>query len=56
MHQYNIKTITSLNSNLAKFEGIVLGEVQKEFRGLKLQGLRKQKSVLYDVKGGLGRG
>lgn len=51
-HEYSLETETSLPSG--KFDALVLGVAHKEFLDIDLSELRKEKSVLYDVKGILG--
>lgn len=48
-HEY--KLVTSRNLPAQKFDAIVLGVAHKEFLNLNLDVLRKEHSVLYDVKG-----
>ena len=52
MHEYGLETTKELPSN--QFDAIVLGVAHKEFISLDLTILRKEISVLYDVKGVLG--
>ena len=40
---------------IKKFDAIVLGVAHKEFKEMDLNILRKEKSILYDVKGVLGK-
>ncbi|HMI07820.1 MAG TPA: nucleotide sugar dehydrogenase [Flavobacterium sp.] len=49
MHEYKIETTNELPSDT--FDTIVLGVAHKEFLTLDLEKLRKEKSILYDVKG-----
>ena len=49
MHEYQLETTTVLPQNT--FDTIVLGVSHKEFLSLDLEKMRKQTSVLYDVKG-----
>ncbi|GAA4771799.1 MULTISPECIES: nucleotide sugar dehydrogenase [Flavobacterium] len=51
-HEYNLDTETNLPSG--KFDALVLGVAHKEFMDIDLSQLRKENSVLYDVKGILG--
>jgi UDP-N-acetyl-D-galactosamine dehydrogenase len=51
-HEYGLKTATDLPNQ--KFDAVVLGVAHKEFTKLNLTSLRKENSVLYDVKGILG--
>ena len=53
MHEYGIKTTNVLPQE--KFDTIVLGVAHNEFLDLDLEQLRKEKSVLYDVKGVLSK-
>lgn len=48
-HEYNLETVTSLPEN--KYDALVLGVAHKEFLDVDLSQLRKDNSVLYDVKG-----
>jgi UDP-N-acetyl-D-galactosamine dehydrogenase len=48
-HEYGL--IVTNNIPNEKFDTIVLGVAHKEFNSLDLSKLRKEKSVLYDVKG-----
>jgi len=49
VHEY--KLVTSKNLPSEKFDAVVLGVAHKEFLNLELNSLRKENSVLYDVKG-----
>jgi UDP-N-acetyl-D-galactosamine dehydrogenase len=49
MHEYKLTTTTELPSQ--KFDAVVLGVSHKEFLKLEFDGLLKDTSVLYDVKG-----
>lgn len=51
-HEYKLETVTKLPSD--KFDALVLGVAHKEFMDIDLSQLRKENSVLYDVKGILG--
>ena len=46
--EYDIESISQLNKK--KFDGIVLAVAHKEFQNLNYLDLKKEKSVLYDVK------
>jgi len=48
-HEYKLSTTKSLPSH--KFDALVLGVAHKEFLNLQLDALRKENSILYDVKG-----
>jgi len=48
-HEYGIESTTELPK--AKFDAIVLGVAHNEFLGLKLDSLKKENAVVYDVKG-----
>lgn len=48
-HEYKLSTSRSLPLN--KFDAIVLGVAHKEFLQINFDNLRKENSVLYDVKG-----
>ena len=52
MHEYGLKTVNVLPEN--KFDAIVLGVAHKEFKDLDFNALKKDTSVVYDVKGILG--
>lgn len=49
LHEYNLVTTTKLPD--AKYDSVVLGVSHKEFLELDLEKVRKENSVLYDVKG-----
>jgi UDP-N-acetyl-D-galactosamine dehydrogenase len=49
-HEYGIENITNILPNM-KFEAIVLAVAHNEFKNLKINSLKKGKSVIYDVKG-----
>ena len=51
-HEYKLETVTKLPSD--RFDALVLGVAHKEFMDIDLSKLRKENSVLYDVKGILG--
>ncbi|RDI12189.1 nucleotide sugar dehydrogenase [Flavobacterium sp. AG291] len=51
-HEYGFRTLDKLPKKT--FDAIVLGVAHKEFASLDYKMLRKEKSVLYDVKGVLG--
>jgi len=51
-HEYGLTT-TSLLPN-QKFDAIVLGVAHKEFSVINFESIKKEKSILYDVKGILG--
>jgi len=50
--EYGLKTVNAIPQE--KFDTIILGVAHKEFLGMDLQKLKKEKSILYDVKGVLG--
>ncbi|NDP26346.1 MAG: nucleotide sugar dehydrogenase [Flavobacterium sp.] len=52
LHEYGLTTSTESPS--ATFDAVVLGVAHKEFLAMDLVALRKENSVLYDVKGVLG--
>ncbi|GEP50365.1 UDP-N-acetyl-D-galactosamine dehydrogenase [Flavobacterium noncentrifugens] len=52
MKEYGLKTINTIPEE--KYDAIILGVAHKEFLGMDLQKLKKEKSILYDVKGVLG--
>ena len=49
LHEYNLVTTDKLPSG--KYDSVVLGVSHKEFLELDLEKVRKENSVLYDVKG-----
>lgn len=49
LHEYNLVTTDKLPSE--KYDSVVLGVSHKEFLELDLEKVRKENSVLYDVKG-----
>ncbi|MBO9595213.1 MAG: nucleotide sugar dehydrogenase [Niabella sp.] len=49
LHEYGIESTTTLPQ--AKFDAIVLGVAHNEFLNIDLQQLKKDKAVVYDVKG-----
>jgi UDP-N-acetyl-D-galactosamine dehydrogenase len=49
LHEYNLETTDKLPSG--KYDSVVLGVSHKEFLELDLEKVRKENSVLYDVKG-----
>ncbi len=51
-HEYKLETVNHLPEE--KFDAIVLGVAHKEFISLDLEKLKKEKSIVYDVKGILG--
>ena len=51
-HEYNLESFSILPQN--KFDAIVLGVAHQEFLTLDLQPLKKEKAIIYDVKGLLG--
>lgn len=52
LHEYDLKTVDVLP--VGKFDSIILGVAHKEFIDIDYGALRKENSVLYDVKGVLG--
>jgi UDP-N-acetyl-D-glucosamine/UDP-N-acetyl-D-galactosamine dehydrogenase len=52
-HEYNLEVIDELPKT--KFDTLVLGVAHKEFLDLDLENLRNEKSILFDVKGVLGK-
>ena len=48
-HEYGLETSISLPNH--KFDGVVLGVAHKEFLDLNFESLKKENSVLFDVKG-----
>ncbi|MBC7418587.1 MAG: nucleotide sugar dehydrogenase [Pedobacter sp.] len=53
MHEYKLKTIKELPTQ--KFDAVVLGVPHRDFLNLKIGSLLKTNSILYDVKGVLGK-
>ncbi len=51
-HEYGLTTTNSLPND--KFDAIVLGVAHKEFAAINFESIKKEKSILYDVKGILG--
>jgi UDP-N-acetyl-D-galactosamine dehydrogenase len=51
-HEYGLTTTNSLPND--KFDAIVLGVAHKEFSAINFESIKKEKSILYDVKGILG--
>ncbi len=49
LHEYNIKTTTQLPSE--KYDAVILGVAHNEFKKMDLSSLKKEKCVVYDVKG-----
>ncbi len=55
-HEYGVESLQNmneLNSNEYKFDAIVLGVAHDEFREMDLEPLKKENSIVYDVKGQL---
>ncbi|MBF0695038.1 MAG: nucleotide sugar dehydrogenase [Flavobacterium sp.] len=52
MHEYGLKTENKLPAN--QYDAIVLGVAHKEFLEIDLSSLKKEKSIVFDVKGVLG--
>ncbi|WP_445710007.1 nucleotide sugar dehydrogenase [Flavobacterium sp.] len=52
-HEYGLVSITQIPEK--KFDAVVLGVAHNEFKEMNLNTLRKEKCVLYDVKGVLGK-
>lgn len=53
MHEYGLKTTQTIPEEA--FDGIILGVAHQEFLNINFEKLQKQNSVLYDVKGILGK-
>jgi len=53
LHEYGLETVNELPKD--KYDGIILGVPHKEFLDLDYQSLKKETSVLFDVKGVLGQ-
>lgn len=51
-NEYGLKTINTIPEE--KFDAIILGVAHKEFLSMDMQKFKKDKSILYDVKGVLG--
>jgi UDP-N-acetyl-D-galactosamine dehydrogenase len=51
-HEYGLTTTNSLPND--KFDAIVLGVAHKEFSAINFELIKKEKAILYDVKGILG--
>ncbi|OIQ21424.1 MAG: UDP-N-acetyl-D-galactosamine dehydrogenase [Flavobacterium sp. MedPE-SWcel] len=51
-HEYGLKTVNTLPDD--KFDAIVLGVSHKEFVDMNFDTVRKENSIIYDVKGVLG--
>ncbi|NRT10962.1 nucleotide sugar dehydrogenase [Flavobacterium sp. 14A] len=49
MHEYQLKTSTTIPND--KFDAIILGVAHKEFLDLNVDNLKKDNSIIYDVKG-----
>ena len=49
MHEYKLETYTELPKS--RFDAIVLGVAHNEFLDIKFEELKKENSVIYDVKG-----
>lgn len=49
-HEYNLEILNSLIPN-KKYEGIILAVAHKEFLSINFENLRKENSILFDVKG-----
>ena len=50
-HEYGIKSVNQLNGATQKFDAIVLGVAHQEFRDLDFESLKKEKAIVFDVKG-----
>jgi len=48
-HEYRIESLTELPDNI--FDGIIFGVAHKEFLNMDLNALKKERSIVYDVKG-----
>ena len=48
-HEYGIESTTELP--MAKFDAIVLGVAHNEFLNIDFENLKKENSIIYDVKG-----
>ncbi|WP_333626019.1 nucleotide sugar dehydrogenase [Sphingobacterium siyangense] len=48
-HEYGIKSTTELP--IAKFDAVVLGVAHNEFLNIDFENLKKENSIIYDVKG-----
>ena len=52
-HEYKLNTVNTLPKET--FDSVVLGVAHNEFLDLDLDALRNEHSILYDVKGVLGK-
>lgn len=50
-HEYGIDIFKSLSGNSEKYDAVILAVAHDEFNKLNIQGLVKDRSVIYDVKG-----
>jgi UDP-N-acetyl-D-galactosamine dehydrogenase len=50
-HEYGWKSVNTLENAPGQYDAIVLAVAHNEFSTMDLKGLRKEKSVVYDVKG-----
>lgn len=53
MHEYNLVTVNTLPEE--KFDAIILGVAHNEFKTIDYSSLRKEASIVYDVKGIIGK-
>ena len=53
LHEYGLQTMTKIPNK--KFDAIVLGVAHNQFLAIDFQSLLKENSILYDVKGVLGK-
>ncbi|RQO65690.1 nucleotide sugar dehydrogenase [Pedobacter sp. KBW01] len=52
MHEYGLEIINSLDEvSTTKFDGVILAVAHKEFMSMDISSLRKENSVIFDVKG-----
>ncbi len=51
MHEYGIQSVNQLNEKDRKFDAIILGVAHQEFHDLDLEALKKEKAIIFDVKG-----
>ncbi len=56
MHEYGITTLNTFDKLSGRYDGIVLGVAHNEFLDMDFDALKKELSVVYDVKGILGSG
>ncbi len=55
MHEYGVETMKELNTNGHTYDAIVLAVSHNEFASINLNSLKKDQSVVFDIKGVLDR-